>query len=99
MSSDHGKIGGSYSAAQSGLRRLMLRLPEHRRRLQSLPGSTSWPFLHELLEAYDEACVALEAFRRKDETSAIIDEYVTVVAELEADIVRELDRIIVWPRD
>jgi len=98
MGSDH-EIDGSRSLAQSGLRRLMLRLPEQRRRLQVLLGSTSWPYFHELLAAYDEACLALEAFRRDDASWLIIKEYELVSAELEADILRELDRVIVWPRD
>jgi len=98
MGNDH-EIGGSRSLAQSGLRRLMLRLPQQRRRLQVLLGSTSWPYFHELLAAYDEACLALEAFRRDNASGLIIKEYELVSAELEADILRELDRVIVWPSD
>lgn len=98
MGNDH-EIGGSRSLAQSGLRRLMLRLPEQRRRLQVLLGSTSWPYFDELFAAYDEACIALEAFRHDNASSHIIEEYELVSAELEADILRELDRVIVWPSD
>jgi hypothetical protein len=46
--------------------------------------------LLELLEAYDEACVALDNFRR--DGNSLADEYETVCAELEADIAREAAR-------
>lgn len=97
MNNDH--LGGSSAGAQSGLHRLMLKLPAQRQRLQGLVGSASWPFFRELLEAYDEACVALETFRRDDADNSIIKEYEMIYGELEADIVRELERVIIWPRD
>jgi hypothetical protein len=99
MSDDHGEIDDSRGSAQSGLRRLMLKFPTQRTRLQKLLGSTSWPLLGELFEAYDEACVALEAFRHDDADRSFIEEYETVSAELEVDILRELDEAIFWPRD
>lgn len=98
MTNDH-LGGGSGAMAQSGLHRLMLKLPAHRKRLQELPGSTSWSFFVDLFVAYDEACVALETFRHEDAACIIIKEYEMVCGELEADIVRVLERVIIWPGD
>jgi len=98
MINDDG-IDGSSRIAQSGLRRLMLKLPAQRQRLRSLRVSASWPSFRELFEAYDEACIALESFRRDDASSVVIKEYETLCGELEAEIVRALDRLIIWPRD
>ncbi|NMN73457.1 MULTISPECIES: nodulation protein [unclassified Rhizobium] len=88
---------GCRATAQSGLRRLMLKLPAQRQLLQKLPASSSWRFFCNLIEAYDEGCVALEAFRRDGADRFYIEEYETMVAELEADVVRDLERVIIWP--
>ena len=88
---------GSSRTAQCGLRRLMLKLPAQRHLLQKLPASSSWPFFCNLLEDYDEACIASDNFRRDGADRFYIEEYETMVAELEADIVRDLKRVIIWP--
>jgi len=88
---------GSSRTAQCGLRRLMLKLPAQRHLLQKLPASSSWPFFCNLLEDYDKACIALDNFRRDGADRFYIEEYETMVAELEADIVRDLERLIPWP--
>ncbi len=98
MGKDWIEEDGCRGTAQSGLRRLMLKLPAQRQLLQKLPASSSWPFFCNLLEAYDEGCVALEAFRRDGAGRFYIEEYETMVAELEADIVRDLARVV-WPPD
>ncbi len=92
-------MGGGSGIGQSGLRRLMLKLPAQRPLLQKLPGSTSWPHFCDLLEAYEEACVALESFRHDGADRSFILEYETMVAELEAEVIRDLERVIMWPRN
>ncbi|MCS3743590.1 MULTISPECIES: nodulation protein [unclassified Rhizobium] len=90
MASDQEEIEGSRGNAQSGLRRLMLKLPQHRARLATLAGPLDPARLRDLFEIYDEACIALDGFRRSSGSELIIEEYESVCAELEADVVREL---------
>jgi len=98
MGKDWIEEDGCRGTAQSGLRRLMLKLPAQRHLLQKLPASSSWPFFCNLLEDYDEACIASDNFRRDGADRFYIEEYETMVAELEADIVRDL-ACVVWPPD
>jgi len=91
------EMGGGSGTARCGLRRLMLKLPAQRQLLERLPASTSWPFFCELLEAYEEVCVALETFRHDGADRFLIVEYETMIAELEADVIRDLERVIEWP--
>ena len=83
---EHGR-----GSAQSGLGRLMLARPSFCQQWQAQTGSTSWTLLQELFESYDEACLALEAFRL-EHNHPLVAEYESVCAELEADIVREMGR-------
>jgi hypothetical protein len=85
----HDQEDGTRGTAQSGLRRLMLKLPAFRRHWHVQAGSSSSTVLQELFQAYDEACLALEAFRRERD-HPLVAEYENVCAELEADITREL---------
>jgi hypothetical protein len=88
VSDDHREIEDSRGNAQRGLRRLMLKLPSKRPQLQALAVSSL--VIRDLFEAYDEACIALECFRLAN--SSLVEEYEALCAELEADIMRDIDR-------
>ncbi len=73
--------------AQRGLWRLMLKLPAMRGRLQLLAAKPS--SLDDLFEAYDEACATVERMSRdrSREDCPLLEEYETVCAEIEADVI------------
>ncbi|MGV2101241.1 hypothetical protein [Rhizobium sp. 21-4511-3d] len=74
-------------AAQRGLWRLMLKLPAMRGRLQLLAAKSS--SLNDLFEAYDEASATVERMSRdraRDECP-LLEEYETVCAEIESDVI------------
>ena len=79
--------GGSYDAAQTGLLKLMLKLPSVRGRLQILAGHS--PPLLELCEAYGEATETLEKLERglMIAQDGILEEYRATCAEIEADVI------------
>jgi len=66
----------------------MLKLPALRQQLSVMAYSSAWPMSRELFEAYDEACIALDFFRRGEGNEALIEEYEATCVALEADIVR-----------
>ena len=78
-------------AARRGRTRLMLRLPAVRTQLHNVKDGSSFD---EIFEAYDAACSALERFRHSLDwrDRVLIEEYETVCAEIEADVVREFLR-------
>jgi len=77
--------------ARRGRIRLMLKLPAVRTQLQNVKEGS--PF-GEIFEAYDTACSTLERFRHSLDCrdGVLIEEYETVCAEIEADVVREILR-------
>ena len=98
MTKDDGQTGGSFGTAKCGLHRLMLKLPAVRKQLEALAASPSWPLFCDLFEAYDAACIALEAFRRRNADDPLVSEYEILCAELEAEVSRQLEMVIIWPR-
>lgn len=82
------EIDGSRGIKQSGLRRLMLKQPALRVQLQALAASPS--ACANLFEAYDEACLALERFRRDPRFRSLVEEYETVCQEIEASILCDI---------
>jgi len=81
----------SRATAHSGLRRLMLKLPARRHQLAGLSTACPEPLL-DLFQAYDVACLALEAFRRDFNRHHLVEEYETVCGEMEQEISQELER-------
>ncbi|WP_049733534.1 hypothetical protein [Rhizobium ecuadorense] len=73
--------------ARRGLWRLMLRLPAMRGRLQLLAAKSS--SLNDLFEAYDEAIATVERMSRdrSGEQCPLLEEYETVCAEIESDVI------------
>jgi len=73
-----------------GLSRLALRWPSHRRRLAALCEDSE--DFASLCAAYDEACDALDAWRRSTSPNAEsrIVEYQQLVADLEQDVMQLL---------
>jgi hypothetical protein len=82
---------GSSQLARLGLARLSLRLPSAKR--DALRATVmARPILNELFEAYEEASVALEKFRRRPHIDAsLINEYEAICAEIERDLMSEID--------
>lgn len=80
--------GASTDLAQSGLLKLMLRLPSIRGRLQILASHS--PSLMELCEAYGEASAALERLEngRLSQEADLLAEYRSVCSEIEADVIK-----------
>ncbi|KQV40506.1 MULTISPECIES: hypothetical protein [unclassified Rhizobium] len=74
-------------AAQRGLRRLMLKLPEVRGDLKIIAAKR--PFLTDLCEAYEDACVKLQRLRITpgNANCPMIEEYEMIGAEIEAEII------------
>ena len=91
MSHGQGELDDIRGSAQSGLRRLTLKLPA-RERLKTVGVGNPSEFLRELFLAYDEACLALNDFRRENDHHPLVAEYEAVCGELEADVIRELAR-------
>ena len=77
-------------AVERGRAKLMLRLPA----LRSELSQTRKPWLDELCEAYEVATAALEKFRHSNHENdrALIPEYETFCAEIEADVQNDLQR-------
>jgi hypothetical protein len=81
-----------HESSEQGLARLALRWPAHRRRLALLrDGDEDFA---SLCAAYDEACDALDAWRRSGSPNAgtRVMEYQELVSELEADVMQLLIR-------
>ncbi len=80
-------IGPLHGAGGRGLRRLMLRLPGLRGKLQSL-AAKSVP-VGNLLEAYEDASVALNQLRAApgEDNCPLVKEYDSICAEIEAEII------------
>ncbi|PDT02745.1 nodulation protein [Rhizobium chutanense] len=89
---------GNLGTAQCGLHRLMLKLPAARKQLEALAASSSRRLFCDLFEAYDEACIALEAFRHQNDDDRPVREYEVICAELEAEVIRQLETAILWLR-
>lgn len=75
-------------AAQRGLLKLMLKLPSVRGPLQILAGRSI--ALSSLFEAYDDATDMLDKLqaRRIEGEEGLLDEYRTICAEIEGDVIR-----------
>ncbi|RUM23509.1 hypothetical protein EFQ99_22110 [Rhizobium vallis] len=87
MDKQSGTDSNGSGAAQRGLWRLMLKLPAMRGRLQLLAAKSS--SLDDLFEAYEEASATLERMSRartRDECP-LMEEYETVCAEIESDVI------------
>ena len=76
------------SLAKRGYSRILLRYPQLSESLKHRQNQSGE--LRHLLDAYEQACDALDGWRRAppDGTDARLVEYETMVAELETDIVR-----------
>ena len=81
-------IGPLHGAEGRGLRRLMLRLPGLRGKLQLL-AAKSVP-VGNLLEAYEDASVALNQLRAApgEDNCPLVKEYDSICAEIEAEIIQ-----------
>ncbi|MDR7147956.1 hypothetical protein [Rhizobium sp. BE258] len=79
-------VNGS-GTAQRGLWRLMLKLPAMRGRLQILAATS--PSITDLFEAYEEASLTLERMSKDRPRSQcpLREEYETVCAEIESDVI------------
>ncbi|RDJ11518.1 hypothetical protein B5K06_14710 [Rhizobium grahamii] len=88
MGKENDESRTSSDAERRGLRRLMLKLPAIRGRLQTI-GEKSEP-LRSLCEAYEDASSTLDRLRSAagDEDRAMIHEYEIVCAEIEADVIK-----------
>lgn len=87
MEKHNGADRNGSGAAQRGLWRLMLKLPAMRGRLQLLAAKSS--SLNDLFEAYEDASTTLERMSRDRtrEECPLMDEYETVCAEIESDVI------------
>jgi hypothetical protein len=87
MDKRSGTEGKGSGAAQRGLWRLMLRLPAMRGRLQILAAKSS--SLNDLCEAYEDASLTLERMvrDRSREDCPLMEEYETLCAEIESDVI------------
>ena len=87
MDKHRGTEAKGSGAAQRGLWRLMLKLPAIRGRLQILAAKCS--SLNDLCEAYEEASLTLERMvrDRAREDCPLVEEYETVCAEIESDVI------------
>ncbi len=74
-------------SARRGLWRLMLKLPALRGRLQIVAAKS--PALDDLFEAYDDASIALERFRRDGNVTRIA-EYDGICSGIENDVIQNL---------
>jgi hypothetical protein len=101
MDKRSGTEGRGSGTAQRGLWRLMLKLPAMRGRLQILAAKSS--SLNDLCEAYEEASLALERMLRDRprEDCPLVEEYETVCAEIETDVIHYVlqNRLSVPDRD
>lgn len=73
------RMGKSFNrlgeAARCGLARMLLRLPASQREAVRL-AANGRPLLDEMLGAYEEACLALERFRKEASAEpTLVDEY------------------------
>ncbi|MDF0697182.1 nodulation protein [Rhizobium sp. MC63] len=76
-------------AAERGLARLMMRLPVTRATIRVAAARRS--DLYELCGAYGKACYVLDRMRKdRSADPAIITEYESICAEIEADVLRIL---------
>lgn len=75
-------------AERRGLRRLMLKLPTVRGRLQMIDGKSE--SLGSLCEAYEDASSTLDRLRSVvgDANRTMVHEYEIVCAEIEADVIK-----------
>ena len=87
MGEGYGTEGYAKGSRQSGLWKLMLKLPAVRGKLQLLAARDE-PIVH-LFEAYDDACLTLQRLRGApgDKNVAMIREYENVCLEIEADVI------------
>ncbi|CCM79517.1 conserved hypothetical protein [Rhizobium mesoamericanum STM3625] len=77
-------------AARCGLARMLLRLPASQREALRLAAACRPP-VDEMLGAYEEACLALERFRREDNAEpTMVFEYEELCRELENDVMWEV---------
>jgi len=88
------RMGKSFNrlgeAARCGLARMLLRLPASQREAVRL-AANGRPLLDEMLGAYEEACLALERFRKEASAElTLVDEYEELCVELEGDVMREV---------
>ncbi|QFY63414.1 hypothetical protein FZ934_24430 (plasmid) [Rhizobium grahamii] len=83
---DKGTAKNGSKEAQRGLWRLMLKLPAIRGRLQVIAATSSR--LNGAFEAYEEACVALERFKRERDRDScpLVEEYEALCTEIESDV-------------
>lgn len=79
--------GYAQGSRESGLWKLMLKLPALRGKLQLLAARDD-PIVH-LFEAYDDACLTLQRLRgaTAEKNVPMIQEYEKVCLEIEADVI------------
>lgn len=87
MGEGHRTEGYEQGTRESGLWKLMLKLPAVRGKLQLLSARDD-PIVH-LFEAYDDACLTLQRLRSAtgDKNAPMIKEYENVCLEIEADVI------------